>query len=575
MSRSDRDGLWLRVMKLLAVDRVRLAFSFGVVLSTVVLSMVSTVLLKRVVDVALPRHDVALLSLLCSVMLAAGLLGAVCTVLMARLNHTMGQNLVHRLRSDIFRATQRMPLEHFTSSSVSDVQVRIANDIDGISNVVTFAAQGLVASAVALVTSAVIMIIMSWPIALVSLSVALCLNILNNRFAQKRRRLTHKQQAKISDMVHFVGEHLTLSGVTLGRTMDRERWQSERFDTLSREAADCVVEERLAGRTSTATISMTLAILPVLAYWAAGTILDGVSLGSVIVITALQARISTPIQQLMLLSAEVQASRALFERIFTTIDQPSSLPRRTERGADAKEQEPIAKICVSGAEFSYRDSHRKALKAIDLVLPAGRRIFVTGESGSGKSTLALVLAGLITPQSGSVCARTASGRAVHDMRAVATLVPQESVLFNLSIRENLSFGDPACTPEQMMSVLRTVGLDRLLARLPEGLHTVVGEHGAKVSGGERQRLAVARSLVADYPVMVFDEFTSGLDKETSEAIFEELLQRIKDRTVIVVTHRLPSLHEGDIVVTMHEGTVVDVTPSPHHEAAGSPVSRTR
>ncbi|MEV5545431.1 ABC transporter ATP-binding protein [Streptomyces sp. NPDC052309] len=562
--RSGR-GLWLRVLKLLVLDRVRLTASFFVVLSSVALSMISTVLLKQVVDVALPQHDARLLSILCSVMLAAELMASLCTVVMARLNHTIGQSLVHKLRRDIFRATQRMPLEHFTRHSVSDVQTRISSDVDGISHVLTFVAQGMVASAAALVTSAVIMLVMSWPIALVSLSLAAALNILNNRYAQKRRRLTHVQQDKTADMARFVGEHLSLSGVLLGRTLGRERWQFERFDSMSREAADTAVQERLAGRTAIATISMTLATLPILAYWAAGTVLDGISLGSVIVITALQAQISMPIQQLMQLSAEVQSSRALFERIFGMIDLPASLPRQKEHRVETVEREPVAQIHVTAAEYSYGGGAGKALDSIDLTLPAGRRIFVTGESGSGKSTLALLLAGLITPCAGSVSARLQDGRVAEDMRSVATLVPQESTLFNLSIRENLAFGDPSCTPEHMAAVLRTVELDRLIARLPDGLETVVGERGATMSGGERQRLAVARALLADYPILVFDEFSSGLDESTSEAVFESLLRRIEGRTLVVVTHRLPTLQDGDVILTMCAGkiTSMDTWKNPH------------
>ncbi|QJT03878.1 ABC transporter ATP-binding protein [Streptomyces asoensis] len=523
------------------------------------LTMTSTVLLKRVVDVALPRHDVRLLSILCSVMLLAVVLTSLCMVVTARLNHTIGQGLVHRLRGDIFRATQRMPLEHFSTHSVSGVQTRIANDVEGISNVVTFAAQGMVASAAALVTSAAIMFILSWPIALVSLSVAVALNILNNRYAKKRRSLTHAQQGKASDMVHFIGEHLSLSGVLLGRTLGREHWQLERFEGMSREAADTAIQERLAGRTALATISMTLAVLPILAYWAAGTVLHGISLGAVIVITALQAQISMPIQQLMQLSADVQSSRALFERIFHLIDLPDSSPRQQASIAEAKQRAPVADIRVIDAEFSYAGRTGKALDSINLTLPAGSRVFVTGESGSGKSTLALLLAGLITPQAGSVSAYWASGHAAESVRAVATLVPQESTLFNLSIRENLAFGDPSCTLERMTAALRTVELDRLLARLPDGLDTIVGDRGAKVSGGERQRIAVARALLADYPILVFDEFSSGLDGATSEAVFEGLLQRIQDKTLIVVAHRLPTLREGDTILTMHAGRVTEVS----------------
>jgi ATP-binding cassette subfamily B protein len=416
----------------------------------------------------------------------------------------------------------------------------------------------MVYSAAALVTSAVIMLIMSWPIALVTLTFAVCLNVLNNRYAQKRRHFTHMRQGKISGMIHFAGEHLSLSGVVLGRTMDRERWQFDRFDRVSREVRDVSIQERLAGRTAIAMISLTLATLPILAYWVAGTLLTGVSIGSVVVITALQSQISKPIQQLLQLSSDIQSSRVLFERIFQVLDQPSAGPYQDERSPEAKVAEGVVEVCFSNVVFSYDGSSKQALASVNLTFPAGKRIFITGESGSGKSTLALMLAGLISPQSGSVRVRLNSGRVVEDMRAVVTLVPQESTLFNLSIRENLAFGDPSGTAEQMTSALRSMELAHLLSKLPDGLDSVVGDRGAKVSGGERQRLAVARSLLADYPIMVFDEFTSGLDAATSEAVFESLLKTIKDKTLVVITHRLPSLREGDVVVTMHDGVVTDI-----------------
>ncbi|MDT0471071.1 ABC transporter ATP-binding protein [Streptomyces sp. DSM 41014] len=553
--------VWLRVLTLLLQDRGRLIASFTVVLWSVGLSMLGTVLLKRVVDEALPQRDASLLTTLCLVMIAAAVLASVCTVLMARLNHTIGQRLVHRLRVEMFRATQRMRLEHFTTESVSGIQTRIANDVDGISNVVTFAAQGMVASAAVLLTSAVIMLVLSWPIALVSLTLAACLNVLNNRFAKRRRRLTRAQQGLISGMVQFVGEHLSFSGVLLGRTLKRERWQYEKFEALSADVARTAVQERLAGRTAVATISVTLSALPILVYWAAGTVLSGISLGSVIVITALQSNISMPIQQLMQLSSDVQSSRALFERIFEVIDRPDAAMGDSKYGHPAPSgatSGAVRRIVAEGLDHAYEGRQRKSLDGAAFNLHGGGRIFVTGESGSGKSTLALILAGLVDPQAGSVSVTLENGERRSDVRTFVCLVPQEATLFNLSIRENLAFGQAEASAERMAEVLRTVELEALVSRLPRGLDTVVGDRGAKVSGGERQRLAVARALLSEHPVLVFDEFSSGLDSVTSEAVFERLLERISFRTLVVITHCLPTLRDGDVVVKMEAGKVVRV-----------------
>ena len=549
--------VWRRVAGLLMRDRKRFVLSLCVAVSSVTLGMVSTVLLKQTVDVALPERDAAQLGLLCSVMLAANVGVGVLTIVLARLNHTLGQGLVHTLRRDVFAATQRMPLGHFTANSSSDVQTRIASDIGGVSDVLTFAVQGVIAAAAGLVASAVIMFVLSWQLALMSLALAFSLNLLNNRYARKRRRLAHTQQSRVDDMMRFVGEHLSLSGVLLGRTMGREAWQFGHFDELSRKTAREAIEQRLAGRTSIAVISMTLSLLPVLVYWAAGTVLTGVSLGAVVVITALQARMSMPIQQLLQLSSEIQAAGALFDRVFATIDSPSDHDR-TPRAPRRRTPVASSEIRLDDVTFAYPGGERPAVRSVSLTIPAGRRTFVVGESGSGKTTLALLLTGLVVPDTGTVSAVLADGRATRDMAAVATLVPQDSVLFNLSIKENLAFGDPSCGTQRMADVLETVELARLVSRLPEGLDTAVGERGAQMSGGERQRLAVARSLLTDAPVMVLDEFSSGIDAETAEAIFASLLAKVDDRTLIFVTHRLPPLRDHDIIITMNDGAVISV-----------------
>ncbi|WP_331762633.1 ABC transporter ATP-binding protein/permease (plasmid) [Streptomyces sp. NBC_01527] len=548
-------------------DKSRFCLSLCLVVLSVAVSMVSTVLLKEIVDVALPERDVPLLGLLCSVMVLANVSSGVLTIILARLNHTRGQALVHTLRIEVFGATQRMPLGHFTANSTSEVQTRIASDIGGVANVLTFAAQGLLASATALVTSTVIMFLMSWQLALLSLTLAFSLNLLNNRYAKKRRQLAHSQQSRVADMMRFVGEHLSLSGVLLGRTMKREDWQFARFDELSKKTSEETARQNLAGRTALAVISMTLSLLPVFAYWAAGTVLTGVSLGSVVVITALQVQISMPIQQLLQLSSEIQAAGALFERIFATID--SAPPRAREQRAirDPMNVAPT-EIRLDEVTFNHQGSEHPTLTSLSLRIPVGSRTFIVGESGSGKTTLALLLAGLVKPDSGTVSAALADGAVARDMATLVTLVPQESVLFNLSIRENLAFGDPSRTSDDMVNALETVELTRLVSRLPQGLDTAVGERGAQMSGGERQRLAVARSLLTRAPVMVLDEFSSGIDKETSEAIFDSLLQKIDDRILIFVTHRLPPLREGDTVVTMSEGTVLSVR-NWHGDSLGS------
>ncbi|MEE1750698.1 MULTISPECIES: ABC transporter ATP-binding protein [unclassified Streptomyces] len=552
--RTENSLLWVRVARLLLRDRRRFFSSIAVILSSVALTMASTVLLKEVVDVALPQRMVGFLSLLCTAMLVANVLTSLLTVVTARLNNRMGQNLVHLLRREVYAATQKMPLEYFTSKSTSEVQTRIASDIGGVGSVLTFAAQGIIGSAASLVAAVVIMIVMSWPIALLSLGLAAALNMLNNRYAKRQRKLAHSQQERVTDMMQSVGDDLSLSGILLGRTMARENWQLAKFESLSLNAAHEAVKQRMAGRTAFAIISMMLSLMPITVYWAAGTLLPDVSLGSVIVITALQANLSMPIQQLLQLSSDIQASGALFERIFDSID---ASPDRNSTAAAVRlsADSVVSTISLEALSFSYSGANSKTVDSVSLNLPVGGMIFIVGASGSGKTTLGLMLAGLLEPEEGSIRIDLLDGSRVGNPGSVVSLVPQESVLFNQSIRENLSFGDPGCTPEAMMDALRVVGLAHRVERTPQGMDALVGERGAQMSGGERQRLALARGLLSRYPIMVIDEFSSGIDKATTESIFANLRDAADGRTLIFITHRLPSLCDGDLVVTVEAGKV--------------------
>ncbi|MFE9485202.1 ABC transporter ATP-binding protein [Streptomyces sp. NPDC006641] len=552
--RTENSLLWVRVARLLLRDRRRFFSSIAVILSSVALTMASTVLLKEVVDVALPQRMVGFLSLLCTAMLVANVLTSLLTVVTARLNNRMGQNLVHLLRREVYAATQKMPLEYFTSKSTSEVQTRIASDIGGVGSVLTFAAQGIIGSAASLVAAVVIMIVMSWPIALLSLGLAAALNMLNNRYAKRQRKLAHSQQERVTDMMQSVGDDLSLSGILLGRTMARENWQLAKFESLSLNAAHEAVKQRMAGRTAFAIISMMLSLMPITVYWAAGTLLPDVSLGSVIVITALQANLSMPIQQLLQLSSDIQASGALFERIFDSID---ASPDRNSTAAAVRlsADSVVSTISLEALSFSYSGANSKTVDSVSLNLPVGGMIFIVGASGSGKTTLGLMLAGLLEPEEGSIRIDLLDGSRVGNPGSVVSLVPQESVLFNQSIRENLSFGDPGCTPEAMMDALRVVGLAHRVEGTPQGMDALVGERGAQMSGGERQRLALARGLLSRYPIMVIDEFSSGIDKATTESIFANLRDAADGRTLIFITHRLPSLCDGDLVVTVEAGKV--------------------
>ena len=544
-------GIWPRVARRFGPYKRRLGLSLLTVLAMTVLNVLNPVLLKRIIDDALPRHDVRLLVVLCVGMLMAAIASSILTIVLAALNNTVGQRILHGLRMDLYAGMQRMPLDHFTEQATAEIQTRIASDIGGISDTMTFAAQSLIGSGATFVTVAVVMLFMSWPLALLSLAISVALNMLNNRYARRRRSLAAQAQSFTSRMLTLVGEDLSLSGVILGRTLAREDWQRDRFEQASRDVRDRTIRQRMAGRTAFAIIGTTFSCLPILAYPTAGTLLPGLSLGAVVVIAALQARLSAPIQTLMQVSADVQSSAVMFERIFAYIDLPAG---RVRGRVDAGQRRcaGIAEIQLRDVSYGYPGKPGRILDRVTGTVPAGARLFIVGPSGAGKSTLALLLAGLLLPDSGEIAVCLASGERTT-LTGQATLVPQEAVLANATIRENLLFGRPDATDDEIGRVLDMVGLTTLVGRLPAGLATEVGERGAQLSGGERGRMALARSIIADYPIIVIDEATSGVDEETAQLVYDRLDAGLTGRTLIVITHRLPRMSSGTLVMALSAG----------------------
>lgn len=545
-------NVWPRVARRFGPHRPMLTASLVTVLAMTALNVLSPLLLKRVIDEALPRHDARLLVVLCSGMLLAATSGSVLTVVLAALNNTMGQRIVHQLRVDVYRAMQRMPLEHFTEQATAEIQTRIASDIGGISDTMTFAAQSLIGSAANLVTVATVMLFMSWPLALVSLAISVGLNMLNNRYARRRRGLAAQQQDLTSRMLALVGEDLSLSGVVLGRTLAREDWQRDRFERMSGLVRDRTIRQRMAGRSAFAIIGATFSCLPIVVYLAAGTALSGLSLGAVVVIAALQARLSTPIQTLLQVSSDVQSSAVMFERIFAYLDLPNGRVRG--RSGTGPRRAVIAALRLRDVCYAYPGTNRTILHRVTATVPGGARLFVVGASGAGKSTLALLLSGMLLPDSGEIVLRLANGARAEPTDHV-TLVPQEAVLANETIRENLRFGRPDATDAQLAWVLDLVRLAELVRTLPAGLDTQVGERGAQLSGGERQRMALARSILAGYPVIVVDEATSGVDERTAQQIYDALDVGLPGTTLVVITHRLPRTSPGTLVMALVDGRI--------------------
>jgi ATP-binding cassette subfamily B protein len=535
-----------------------LCLSLALVISTTVLSMVSPLLLQRVINVALPRHETRLLGWLCGGMIAAGLLASLTSVGQGALANRIGQRVVHDLRVAVYDTVRRMPLDFFAGTPPADLQARLVSDIGGLSDIVSFTAQSTLSSLVSLITSVIVMLVLSWPLALASLTLAFALNLANEHFARRRRQLARAGQEQIAQLMRVVGEDLALPGVILGRTLGRGDWQRSRFVAISRDIGDLNYRQRLAGRTAWALVGVAFACLPPAVYWLSGTVVPGLTLGTVVVVSMMQIRLSGPIQQLLGLSATVQGSAAMFERVFAYLDLQPTV-RMTDNGAPVvRARHRAAPVLRARAvRYAYEGAGRAALNGVDLDAGPASLTVITGPSGSGKSTLALVLAGLLQPAAGVIRVGDTGTADDTRLRGLVTLVPQEAVLFGGTLRENLLFARPAATAAELAAAIDAAHLRELVTRLPAGLDTAVGERGYQLSGGERQRMAVARALLAPHPVLVLDEATSALDVPTADAVHRSLADRSGQRTIIMVAHRIPRLRPHDQVVVLDAGRVAE------------------
>jgi ATP-binding cassette subfamily B protein len=383
---------------------------------------------------------------------------------------------------------------------------------------------------------------------------------LTRRVGRVRRRITTQQQRQLADMSSLVAESLSVSGILLGKTMGRGDDLADRFTRESEDIADLEVRSRMAGRWLMATIQFTFAVQPAIIYWLAGQAFVGtsISIGTVVAFTTLQTRLLFPIQSLLSVQADMEASLALFDRIFEYLDLPVDIIE-SPTPVELRPDELLGEVRLEGVGFRYADDAPWTLHDVDLVVPAGTRTAVVGETGAGKTTLGYLVARLYEPQTGRVMI---DGIDVRDasfasLAATVGVVSQETYLFHATVRENLRFARPESTDEEIEAAARTARIHDLVASLPDGYDTVVGERGYRFSGGEKQRIAIARTILRNPPVLVLDEATSSLDTRTEHGVQEELDQLAEGRTTITIAHRLSTVRDADQIVVLDHGAIVE------------------
>ncbi len=556
----DRPVSLKRIGRLFIPYRVRLSALLSLIVVGSILSVASPFLLREAVNKGIVGHDLELLSWLVAGMIALAIVNGVISVAQTWISNQVGQRVMHDLRAAVYAHLQRMSLAFFTRTRSGEVQARIAYDIGGIDDVVTSTATSTVSTVATVTATVTAMFALSWQLTLFSLVLLPFFVWLTRRVGNERRRIQSVRQGRLADMSTLVEESLSVSGILLGKTMGRSGELTSRFTGESSELADLEVRARMAGRWRMASVQMSFAIMPAAVYWFAGySSVHGsevISIGTVVAFTTLQTRLLFPMQQLLSVGLEVQTSLALFGRIFEYLDLPVDIEERpTARALEGVRGD----VTLENVCFRYAPEAPWTLEDISAEIPAGTRTALVGETGSGKTTLAYLVARLYEAQQGEVCIDGVNIRDVtlQSLAATVGLVSQETYLFHSSIRENLRFACPDASDEQIEDAAKAAQIHELISSLPEGYDTPVGERGYRFSGGEKQRIAIARTVLRNPPVLILDEATSALDTETERAVQLALDDLSRGRTTIAIAHRLSTIRNADQILVLDGGRIVE------------------
>ncbi|MFF4054475.1 ABC transporter ATP-binding protein [Streptomyces sp. NPDC001668] len=555
-----------RILRLFKPYRARLAVVGLLVGASSLVTVATPFLLKETLDVAIPEGRTGLLSLLALGMILSAVLTGIFGVLQTLISTTVGQRVMHDLRTAVYGRLQRMSLAFFTRTRTGEVQSRIANDIGGMQATVTSTATSLVSNLTSVVATIVAMIALDWRLTAVSLLLLPVFVWISRRVGNERKKITTQRQKQMAAMAATVTESLSVSGILLGRTMGRSDSLTRSFADESEGLVDLEVRSNMAGRWRMAVIGIVMSAMPAFIYWTAGIALQtggpDISIGTIVAFVSLQQGLFRPAVSLLSTGVQIQTSLALFQRIFEYLDLPIDI---TERENPVHLDRVKGEVRLENVEFRYdgsdedKDKRGPILDGIDIDVPAGSSLAVVGPTGAGKSTLGYLVPRLYDVTGGRV---TLDGVDVRDLdfdtlaRAIG-VVSQETYLFHASVADNLRFAKPDATDEELEQAARAAQIHDHIASLPDGYDTVVGERGHRFSGGEKQRLAIARTILRDPPVLILDEATSALDTRTEHAVQAAIDALSANRTTLTIAHRLSTIRGADQIVVLDSGRVAE------------------
>lgn len=532
----------------------------GVLLCILLMSgfgLLQPLLIKGVVDTAIPEGRMSLLHLLVILMIVAAILQGFVGVGNTYLNSMIGQGVMHDIRNQMYRHLHRMSLRFFTSTKTGDIMSRVNNDVNGLQSVVTDTISQSINNFLMASTTLVTMFVLDWRLALLSL-VLLPLFLLPTRKVGKLNYNVKKEtQSKMGEMSSLMQETLSVSGALLVKSFGREEDERVRFESKTRELMKLQIRQSLIGRWFFMFINVISTAGPAIIYWYGGKLVidHTITLGTVIAFTAFLNRLYGPVSSLASIQVNVLGSVALFDRLFEYLDMKVEIEDKPGAKALPKVE---GRIEFDNVSFWYQQE-RPVLEGLTFQIQPGQLVALVGPSGSGKTTISNLIPRLYDPTMGSV---RIDGDDLRDLQLKSVgdeigMVTQETFLFHSTIRENLRYGRPSATDEEIVMAAKAAFIHDLIMSLPEGYDTVVGERGHKLSGGEKQRMAIARVILKDPTILILDEATSALDSHSEAYIQQALESLMKSRTSVVIAHRLSTILHADQILVIEEGKLVE------------------
>jgi ATP-binding cassette, subfamily B, bacterial len=568
--------------------RGRLSFIAVLILVTVSVGVVNPILIKFVLDNLLPggEQDLGLLYLQVGLMIALPIVTSAIGVWQSYLSNVVGQRVMNDLRLALYRHLQWMPLRFFTETRTGEIQSRIANDVGGVQSVVTDTAASLLSNFATVLTTVIAMWILDWRLTLLSLGLLPVFAYITYRVGKVRRAVSTLTQRSMAEMSAITEESLSVSGILLSKTFGQQEASIERFRAESQRLGELQVRGQMIGRWFFALIGTFFSIMPAFVYLVAGALIIGgdqtVSIGTIVAFTTLQSRLFFPLGQLLNFQVEIQGALALFDRIFEYLEMDHEITD----APDAVELTPAAlrgEVRFDSVTFRYPVAEAQlqatpemleaesegravptsvrpfALEEISYTARPGELVALVGPSGSGKTTSTYLIPRLYDVDAGSVSIDGVDVRGIRleSLGRVIGFVTQETYLFHDTVLANLRYAKPDASMEEIEAAARAAAIHDRVLELPDGYDTVVGERGYKLSGGEKQRVAIARVLLKDPRILILDEATSALDTVSERLIQSALQELMVGRTTIAIAHRLSTILRADQILVLSRGRIVE------------------